>query len=136
MLLRLLRIALGTERVAADGRPVEPFPQDINWREVIRLSYEQKVSALAADGLKVSGYDLYEGLNDKQTEELRQIVTSWVNDIANIEQSYDYYVSVLTALCQIFSVNGLKTVILKGYGLSLNYPIPSHRGAGGILIFS
>ena len=82
VLLKLLRIALGTEPIGADGRQqaddtpmaadgkataeeaapaqkgstqVEPFPSDINWREVIRLSYEQKVSSLAVDGLKASG---------------------------------------------------------------------------------
>lgn len=135
VLLKLLRLALSTEPLKADGSPVEPFPDNVDWAEMIRLSYKQKVSALAVDGLKASKYDLYEGLNDKQAEELRPIITSWINDVKNIEQSYDYYVSVLTTLCQIFVANGLKPVILKGYGLGLNYPIPSHRGAGDIDIF-
>lgn len=132
VLLRLLRIALGTEPMTADGSLIEPFPPSIDWSEVIRLSYEQKVSALAVDGLKASKYGLYEGLNDQQTEELRQKITPWIDDVANIEEGYAYYVNVLNTLSQIFATHGLKMVVLKGYGLSLNYPMPSHRGLGDI----
>lgn len=32
VLLRLLRIALGTEPMAAEGMPVKPFPQEITGR--------------------------------------------------------------------------------------------------------
>lgn len=135
VLLRLLRIALGTEPMAADGTPVEPFPQEINWREVIRLSYEQKVSALAVDGLKASGYDPREGKSGRQLEELNAVLTPWFEDVKNNEESYAYYLTVLSTLCQIFSANGLKPIILKGYGLSKDYPIPSHRGAGDIDIY-
>ena len=135
VLLKLLRIALGTEPMASDGRPVEPFPQAIDWREVIRLSYEQKVPALAVDGLKASGYDPREGKSGRQLEELNAVLTPWFEDVKNSEESYAYYLTVLSTLCQIFSANGLKPVILKGYGLSRDYPIPSHRGAGDIDIY-
>ena len=169
VLLRLLRIALGTEPMSAGGRrqadgipmaadgrtmaaggkwaavegvtvsegstPVEPFPQGIDWREVIRLSYEQKVSALAVDGLKASGYDPREGKSGQQLEDLNAALNPWFDDVKNNEESYAYYLTVLSTLCQIFSANGLKPVILKGYGLSRNYPVPSHRGAGDIDIF-
>jgi len=42
---------------------------------------------------------------------------------------------MLKTLCQIFKDNGLTPIILKGYELSLNYPRPSHRGAGDIDLF-
>ena len=135
VLLKLLRIALGTEPMSSDCRPVEPFPQTINWAEVIRMSYEQKVSSLAVDGLKASGYDPRESKSGQQLEDLNAILKPWFNDVKNNEDSYDYYLTVLATLCQIFSANGLKTIILKGYGLSKNYPVPSHRGAGDIDLF-
>ena len=128
VLLKLLRIALSTEPTAEDGKRSELFPENIDWREVIRLSYEQKVSALAVDGLKASGYDPREGKSGLQLEELNAVLTPWFDDVKNTEESYAYYFTVLSTLCQIFSANGLKPVILKGYGLSQNYPIPSHRG--------
>lgn len=132
VLLKLLRIALGTEPMAADGRPVEPFSQEIDWPKVIRLSYEQKVSSLAVDGLKASGYDIRQ-LAD--SADLQSAFASWLDDVGCSEESYAYYLTVLSTLCQIFSANGLKPVILKGYGLSRDYPVPSHRGAGDIDIF-
>lgn len=132
VLLKLLRIALGTEPMASNGKPVEPFPQAIDWREVIRLSYEQKVSALAVDGLKASGYDIRQ-LAD--SADLQPAFASWLDDVGSSEESYAYYLTVLSTLCQIFGTNGLKPVILKGYGLSRDYPVPSHRGAGDIDIY-
>jgi len=143
VLLKLLRIALGTEPRKYFGEVVEPFPEGIDWKEVVRLSYEHKVSALAVDGLEASKYDPYKGLcfdglsnlNEKQTEELKAVLVPWIKDVENTEWSYCYYVEVLKTLCQIFMDNGLTPIILKGYGLSLNYPRPSHRGAGDIDIF-
>lgn len=111
------------------------LPDNIDWKEVIRLSYEHKVSALAVDGLEASKYDPYKGLDEKQTEELKAVLVPWFKDVENTEWSYCYYVEVLKTLCQIFKDNGLTPIILKGYGLSLNYPRPSHRGAGDIDIF-
>lgn len=128
VLLELLGAALG---IGTD--PV--IPDDTDWGEVARLSYEQKVPALAVDGLKVSGYDPYRGLDAGRTEELKPVLGSWYADAADAGPSYTYYVAVLKTLCQIFVDNGLTPVILKGYGLSLNYPEPCHRGAGDIDIF-
>jgi len=135
VLLKLLRIALGTEPRKYFGEVVEPFPEGIDWKEVVRLSYEHKVSAIAVDGLEASKYDPYEGLDEKQTEELKAVLVPWIKDVENTEWSYCYYVEVLKTLCQIFKDNGLTPIILKGYGLSLNYPRPSHRGAGDIDVF-
>lgn len=128
VLLRLLRLAIGTEPRRYFGEPVEPFPDDINWKEVIRLSYEQKVSALAVDGLRAIKYTV----PDQQTQKL---FDNWFKDVENIEKEYIYYQQVIQTLCQLFAAQDLKTIILKGIGLSENYPIPSHRGAGDIDLF-
>lgn len=136
-LLKLLRIALGTEEPnldAAHALPLEGGDGGRLWHEVIRLSYEHKVSALAADGLK----KLLEAENaGDQISRLPDypIIKTWFDDVKNVEYGYAYYVEVLKTLCQIFVDHGLTPIILKGYGLSLNYPIPSHRGAGDIDIF-
>lgn len=114
---------------------MEPFPSAIDWKEVIRLSYQHKVMALAVDGLKESLYDPYIGLNENEVVTLKSLFESWFNDVEKTEQSYIYYAEVINTLCQVFHLHGLKLIILKGYGLSFNYPIPSHRGAGDIDIF-
>ena len=45
ILFHLLRAALGNEAVGA-------LPSDIDWKEVIDLSFEQVVAAIAVDGLQ------------------------------------------------------------------------------------
>lgn len=134
VLLKLLSIALGTEEV------YKPFPlgealEVEQWKEVVRLSYEHKVSALAVDGLQASQYDPYKGLDGAQAAALKAVLDPWRMDVENTENSYAYYVEALKTLCQLFKDNGLTPILLKGYGLSLNYPKPSHRGAGDIDLF-
>lgn len=140
VLLGLLRFALGTvgevsPETSFEGKDLLNGLTLGQWKEVVRLSYEHKVSALVVEGLRVSGVNPYEGLTEEKAKELKEVLEPWYNDVANIENSYEYYVEVLKTLCQIFKDNGLTPIILKGYGLSLNYPIPSHRGAGDIDLF-
>jgi len=135
VLFKLLRIALRTEPMKYFGEVVEPFPEGIDWKEVVRLSYEHKVSALAVDGLEASKYDPYKGLDEKKAVELKAFLVPWINDVANEEQGFAYYIDVLKILNQVLINNGLIPIILKGYGLSLDYPRPSHRGAGDIDLF-
>jgi len=124
VLLKLVRLALGTEPLDSDGRLVEPFPERIDWKAVIDLSYQNKVSALAVDGLlSVKG----------QRPDPR--LKMWIDDVANMERSYDYYLEVLHTLCTIFIANGLTPIVLKGYGMGMNYPVPNHRAMGDIDIY-
>lgn len=132
VLLRLLRMALGNESHFCRDKGCEQFPVNTDWKKVIHLSYEHKVSALAVDGLKSSGFNLARVLDKKRNDSLLNLANQWISDIDNTEKSFDYYVNVLQALTKIFVSNGLKPIILKGYGVGLNYPIPSHRGAGDI----
>lgn len=118
VLLKLLRIAIGTEQDLS-------FPANLNWQEVMHLAERQKVLALAFDGLTQSGYQIPDN----------KLLDYWSNEVAKSEQSYAYYKNVLNTFCQIFISNGLTPIILKGYGLGLNYPIPSHRGLGDIDVF-
>lgn len=138
-LLSLLRLGLGTER-SVDGSRTEPqpgaqhvhmpqpgpktlpVPASADWAEVARLSYRHKVSALAVDGLRAAGREVPD----------RAIWEPWQADVANMESEFGYYRQVIQVLCMVFASNGLTPIILKGYGLSANYPVPSHRGAGDI----
>lgn len=121
ILFKLIRIALDCENDYG-------FPTDTDWREVVRLSYEQKVSVLAADGARKAG------LTAKllQDNNIQKIVSLWLDGDKNVESGFEYYKNVICALAEIFAAHGLKTVILKGIGLSANYPIPSHRGMGDL----
>ena len=118
VLFQLLRIALGKEEPSS-------LPNDVNWQEVYDLSLKQGVGAIACDGmlaLKECSID----------EELRY---KWMGQSMVIEQKYYHHKKVLAELSSFFQQRGIRMMLLKGYGLSLNYPVPEHRPSGDIDIF-
>ena len=51
------------------------------------------------------------------------------------EEDYKKYVEDIASLAKAYSEAGIEMMVLKGYGLSLNYPEPAHRPVGDIDIF-
>ena len=118
VLFQLLRIALGKEEPSS-------LPNDVNWQEVYDLSLKQGVGAIACDGmlaLKECSID----------EELRY---KWMGQSLVIEQKYYQHKKAIAELADFYHRHNIQMMLLKGYGLSLNYPIPEHRPAGDIDIF-
>ena len=128
ILLQLLRIALGNEAAGT-------LPADVDWQEVINLSFDQGVATIAVDGLQKL---LEENPNlelELDKEELEELKYDWFGSTLQAEENYRKYVKAITSLVRTYSDNGIETMILKGYGLSLNYPIPAHRPTGDIDVY-
>lgn len=118
VLFQLIRIALGKEEPSS-------LPNDINWQEVYDLSLKQGVGAIACDGmLALKDCDIDEELRYK-----------WMGQSMVIEQKYLIHKRTVTQLADFYRQCGISMMLLKGYGLSLNYPIPAHRPSGDIDIF-
>ena len=56
----------------------------------------------------------------------------WMVTVEQIERKYEHQKSVIAKLAKFFAQYGIKMMILKGYGLSLNYPVPNHRQCSDI----
>ena len=52
-----------------------------------------------------------------------------------IERKYAQQKAVIVKLSRFFAEHGIKMMIIKGYGLSLNYPVPNHRTCSDIDIW-
>ena len=140
VLFKLLRIALGNEEDFS-------LPLSVNWKEVIDLSFEQGVAALAVDGLQriydempsQAGNDDSQVRNDAlealDSPELEDLKYEWFGEVMNQEQDYEKHNTVLHNLCSFWASKGLRTVLLKGIGLSRYYPSPTHRHCGDIDVF-
>lgn len=131
VLLALVRRGMGHEAGGNGGaRAGAPAPADRqapDWATVLRMATRQAVPAIAADGLP--GLDpLPAGL----TPELRMKAAGGV--IA-IERRYARYEQVIGRLAGLYAEGGFRMMVLKGYGLSLGYPVPSHRPTGDIDIW-
>lgn len=118
VLFKLLRIATNKEKSVS-------LPNEVNWLEVYDLSLKQGVGAIACDGmLALEHCGIDEVLKYK-----------WMGQSMVIEQKYYHHQKVLAELASFYHQHGINMMLLKGYGLSLNYPVPEHRPAGDIDVF-
>ena len=109
VLFKLIRIALGNEKDVS-------LPNVVNWEDVYEMSMKQGVGAIACDGmLALKECDIDEELRYK-----------WMGQSMVIEQKYFQHKQVLADLANFYQQQGIRMMLLKGYGLSLNYPVPEH----------
>lgn len=133
-LLRLIRIALGNETDF-----VSPIEADLS--SIIALSKKQGVSSIACDGLALfyekaeTDDQALQALASFATKESEQLKFLWLGETVKSAIGYNRYVKCLAKLAKLFADSGLQMMVLKGYGLSLNYPIPSHRPTGDIDVY-
>lgn len=125
---KLLRIALGNESDCS-------LPSGVDWNELVGVAYQQGVAAIVADGLQVI-YDSNPGieleLDSREKEELKYelFAEQFVS-----EEDDQKMAKVLSKLAGFYKENGIEMVLLKGYGLSKYWPVPSHRPIGDIDIY-
>ena len=143
ILFALLRAALGNEAAVSE------LPSDIDWKEVIDLSFEQGVAAIAVDGLgfahdndgSTSLTTSSDNDNKERLElaldspELEDLKYEWFGEVFSCEEDYKVYLSKLQELMGFYRSEGIRAMVLKGYGLGLNYPIPAHRPTGDVDVY-
>ena len=114
------------------GMEVKPSPEGADWEKVCEWAGLQGVLAVAWDGYA----RLYEaGMVTVDMD--RQVKKQWIARIfASYERKYGQYRSVIGHLAGFYRKHGLRMMVLKGYGLSLNYPVPNHRPCGDIDIWN
>ena len=67
--------------------------------------------------------------------ELEGLKYKWFGAIMSAEQDYQTYLCALEKLAGFYKSQDVPMMLLKGYGLSLNYPVPAHRPVGDIDIY-
>ena len=126
-LFRLLRIALGTEAEAS-------VPEGADWPALVALATEQGVAAVAYDGLQKC-YEADPALSLPLDRELKQVKYDWFGTVLQGEIDYPEHRRAVSDLASFYGELGIPMMLLKGYGLSLNYPVPAHRPCGDIDIY-
>lgn len=103
-----------------------------NWEAVVALAARQGVLVIAWDGLML----LHEqGFIDKSLLPRRDIRLKWALSVEGAEQRYVRQSAAIEKLAEMYQKEGITMTILKGYGLSLCYPTPSHRTSSDIDIW-
>lgn len=132
LLLKLIRIALGNEKdLNLSGI--------IDWKSVIELSFNQGVAAVAVDGLQRSLEFKTESLENVElaldSPKLEDLKYEWFGEVFSCEEDYQRYQSTIAEFLKLCRRQQVNVLLLKGYGLSLNYPIPAHRICGDIDVY-
>lgn len=125
-LLSLVRLGIHPET------ELKPSPEAFDWQAVSDTAGKHGVKAIAWDGYS----RLYEAEMVKSDMD-KQVKKQWVgNLLLATEQKYPKYRIAIGHLAAFYGKHGIRMMVLKGYGLSLNYPIPSHRPCGDVDIWN
>lgn len=128
ILLALIRIALGNDADLI-------IPDDVDWKDIYELSIEHGVTAICADGLQKI-YDNQPELETKFYINNESINFPLLAVTTAIEHNYQLQKQTILQLSSFLSSKDIPMLIIKGVGLSLNYPIPSHRLSSDIDIYT
>ena len=119
-------IVLSLIEIAVRSSPTDLTKEDFNWKAVIEFATRQGVQGLCFDALEL--------LPAEQRPD-KVMLMDWFGQVVGLERIYESHRKRIDALSCFFQLNGIKMMLLKGYGLSLYWPKPEHRPAGDMDIF-
>lgn len=94
-----------------------------NWREVMILCSLQGVAGICFDALESM---------EEASRPPKTLLMEWFGQVAFHENLYKQHKVALIHLAQFYDQEGIRMMLLKGYGISLFWPKPEHRPAGDI----
>lgn len=102
------------------------IPHDVDWRIVFEYAANQGVLAICFDAL-----------NSLTAEQLppKDVLLKWMGVLVQYEKIYDKCLETIQNLAIFYAAHSIKMLVLKGYGLSLDWPKPNHRPVGDIDIY-
>ncbi len=107
------------------------FPETIDWTGVFKLSLEHGVPAIVLDGINKQ-FNTESTIAKKPPMDL---LYDWIGLVNQMEVIYARHETIIRELNRWYRQHGISMMVLKGYGLSLNYPLPNHRPCGDIDIY-
>ena len=104
----------------------------INWSQIYSISVQQNIAAIAWDNLQQA---VAEGEITTEQQSSRAQKIQWAMAVEQVEKKYAQQKQVIVKLAKFFAGHDIKLMILKGYGLSLNYHVPNHRPCSDVDIW-
>lgn len=116
------------------GHANRPISGEIDWPALKTLAERHGLLAIVLDGI-----DRTQKLKDTMTLDSfpLQMKLEWIGEVLqNYEGRYADYSKKIGELAGFYNQHGFKMMVLKGYGLSLNWPNPKHRPCGDIDVYA
>ena len=105
--------------------------------EFIKMSYSQAIPVLVIDGLQnyfKSNPNNNPFANESASDKLKRI--QWFGNVVAYERLYAKHEKAMADLARLYANNGIRMMVVKGYGLSLDWPVPNHRPVGDLDIYN
>lgn len=118
---RLFALVRATLRNRMDDASLFEGTDAAQWREIYDLSSVQGVLAQAWDGMQL----LPEAMRPPRALRLQ-----WAVNVERIEKVYRRQERAIARLAAFYREHAIPMMLLKGYGLSLFYPVPNTVPAG------
>ena len=106
--------------------------ENIDWSSLYLISTTQNVAAITWDYIQQA---IVDGELSAENQPAKALRLQWALSTEQIENKYALQRSVIVKLARLFAPHNIKMMILKGYGLSLNYPVPNHRPCSDVDIW-
>lgn len=97
----------------------------------------QGVPALVADGLQIylkSNSNNNPFADETVADKLKRI--QWLGSVVAYERMYDKHKKAMADLARLYATKDMWMMVIKGYGLSLDWPVPNHRPVGDLDIYN
>lgn len=119
-----------------NGTETFKLDDNINCEQLIRLSNLQGISILIIDGLQqyLSAHPECRPFDEENSaDRLRRL--QWFGQVVIHERMYAKHRKEIANLSRLYAKVAIKMMVLKGYGLSLDWPVPNHRSVGDMDVY-
>ena len=106
--------------------------ENIDWSSLYSLSATQNIAAVVWDYFQQA---IGEGVISQEQLPTKMQKIQWALAVEQVEKKYAHQKQAIVKLARFFAEHNIKMMILKGYGLSLNYPVPNHRPCSDVDIW-
>ena len=104
----------------------------VDWTYIISFATQHGIPSIIWNDIKQMVAD---GKIPTEQQPTKAQKIQWAMAAERVEQKYARQRNVIEKLAKFFAGHNIKLMILKGYGLSLNYPVPNHRPCSDVDIW-
>ena len=99
---------------------------DIDWHSVYALALRQGITAILLDAISKL---------PNEARPSKPMLLQWIGQATMMERMYAKHRGLISSLAELYGQQGIRMLLLKGYGCSLCYPKPEHRPTGDIDVY-
>lgn len=123
-------ILLNLKRKAIDPSFSWFIEEDADWKTVIDFALKQGVAGITFDS-----YQQIRETIDTKYAPSELSVMAWFGYSNILEKKYEAHKTAIYKLSSFYHQHNIKMMLLKGYGLSLYWPVSMHRPSGDMDIY-